>query len=406
MSKIVFVSPSNTAKMLLTEAMIRYAHQNDTLVFVDAASKGDLDANIAALAANQDIIYVACNISDSETGITEAQGTALEAKLNIVSGELINYTSTDRTATVDMPLQAWRGLFGTNTSPSLAITYTSDLLSKLTVAEEAMGDYLNLAIRGRYYGNLGTQATLFELWSLLDWGFVPDSGYTRPAYLNKLPIVEYSKTLLTDLTNEGFAITAYNAAKSGYIYINSFNFVVGGETWTGVIDHVAGTIGVAIPYGSVVTNLIADYIASDFTKVYVGEEEQTSGLSENDFTSPVTYTVLAEASGVKIYEVTVTTDGGSDANDFLTFSLAAQTGAATISTVNHTIAITVANGTNPAGLIPTFTVSPKVYSVKIGVTPQISNVTANDYTNPVTYAIVAQNGDSQNWIVTVTVAGT
>ena len=404
MSKIVFVSPSNTDQMLLTEAMVRYAHQDDTLVFVDAASKGDLDANIAALAANQDIIYVACNISDEESGITDAQEAALTAKLKAVTGELINYTSTDRGTTVDMSLQAWRDLFGGDTSPSPAITYTADLLGNLTPTEEAMGSYLKMAIKARYFGNLDVDATLNEILGLLDLGFVPNSNFS-PAYFNKLPIVNYDTLLLTDLTNEGLAIYNYEQAKSGYIYFNRFWFTVGGVDYDGVIDDLAGTVGVAIPYGTTVTSLKAKFVASDGAKVYIGETEQTSGDTSNNFTSAKVYTVLAEAGGVKNYTVTVTLDGGSDENDFLTFSLAAQTGAATIDTDNHTVAIEVAKGTVVTALVATFTVSPNVYQTKIGGTVQVSGATANDFTNPVTYAIRAQNGDVQNWVVTVTVAG-
>ena len=404
MSKIVFVSPSNTAKMLLTEAMVRYAHADDTLVFVDAASKGDLDANIAALAANQDIIYVACNISDSDTGITVAQGVALTAKLKAVTGELINFTSTDQTAARDMAWQAWEKLFGRDVSKPMVIYYTSEILNNLTPDEEAYGVYLKNAIKARYYGNLGTEAILEECLSILDWGFVTGS-ICRPAYISQAPSPVVNQLVINDLLSEGLAIYNYDQAKSGDIYINSYNFVIGGETFDGVIDDVAGTIVTAIPYGSVVTNLVPNFVASDFAKVYVGEVEQTSGVTAINLSTSKTYTVLAEAGGVKNYVNSVTLDGGSDANDFLTFSLAAQTGPAVIDTVAHTIAIEVANGTVLNGLVPTFTVSPKVYSVKVGINPQESGVTANDYTNPVTYAIVAQNGDSQNFVVTVTKAG-
>ena len=83
---------------------------------------------LQALGADQDVIYVLGNISD--TGIiTSTQETALKAKLTAVTGELVNYTSTDQSAAVDMAFQAWRDLFGTDTTPSPAIIYTSDLLA-------------------------------------------------------------------------------------------------------------------------------------------------------------------------------------------------------------------------------------------------------------------------------------
>lgn len=400
MSKIVFVSPSNTAKMLLTEAMVRYAHRDDTLVFIDATSKGDLDANIAALAANQDIIYVAGNIADDSTCITLSQGAALAAKLKAVTGELINYTSTNQTAAADMAYQAWADLFGSNAP--MIVFLTSDKLDNLTPAEEVQGEYLKLAIKARYYGNLSAQSYLYELYSLLDKGFLPNSGFT-PAHISKDLTPQQDMALLHDMTLGGMLISKYEAAKSGYTYINSFTMDVDGETWTGIINDLAGTIAISIPYGSAVTNLIADYIASDFTKVYVGEEEQQSGVSENDFTSPVTYTVLAEAGGVKSYTTTVSLNGGSSEADFLAFTIPNQVGDTTIDTEAKTVALSMPNGTNPADLVAAFTTSNKVYNVVVGAVEQESETSANDFTNPVQYDVRAQNGTVEAWTVTVSI---
>jgi cellobiose-specific phosphotransferase system component IIB len=304
MSKIVFVSPSNTAKMLLTEAMVRYAHKDDTLVFVDAASKGDLDANIAALAANQDIIYVACNISDTDTGITDAQETALNAKLKAVTGELKNFTSTDQTAVRDMAWQAWAELFGTDTFVPMAIYYTSELTGVLTPTEELYGVYLKNAIKARYYGELDVDATLNECLSVLDRGFISDSGF-KPAYLQKAPSPVIDTLVFNDLLAEGLAIYNYDQAKSGYIYINKFDIKVGATYYAGVIDHNAGTIAVGVPNGTVVTALVARFTLSDFSLAYVGETPQVSGVTTNNYTSPVTFTIVAEAGGLNNYVCTV-----------------------------------------------------------------------------------------------------
>jgi hypothetical protein len=87
-----------------------------------------------------------------------------------------------------------------------------------------------------------------------------------------------------------------------------------------------------------------------------------------------------------------------DANDITSFVLAAQTGAATISTVNHTVAITVANGTVVTALEP-------VIGVSLGASILPESGEAKNFTAPVVYAVESANGASQNWTVTVTVAG-
>lgn len=409
MSKILIVSGFKNAQELLTEAQIRYIHKDDTIVTVDASDKSGLDAAIAALDVDQDVIYVLGNISD--TGIiTSTQETALETKLTTESegvdaGVLVNYTSTDQSAAVDMAFQAWRDLFGTDTTPSPAIIYTSDLLANLTTAEEAQGAYLGYSIVARYYGNLGTDETLYELWSLLDRGLVPDSLF-RPAVESKLAFVNYSVLLLTDLLNEGLAISNYMTAISGATpTVDYYGLTVDGTVWEGTIDYATKAIAVAVPYGTTLTALVATFDLSETANAFVSDTAQVSGATPNDFSSAVDYNIVGESGEIEVFTVTVTADGGSDANDFLTFSFTEQTEAATIDAAAHTVAITVALGTDETALIPTFTVSDDVYSVKIGETPQESAVTENNYASPVTYAIVAENGDSQDWEITVTEAG-
>jgi hypothetical protein len=90
-------------------------------------------------------------------------------------------------------------------------------------------------------------------------------------------------------------------------------------------------------------------------------------------------------------------------HDILTFSLAAQTGAATINAGAHTVAIEVANGTVVTALVATFTKSYGA-AVAVGATPQVSGTTPNNFTSAVTYVVTSQSGVAQNWTVTVTVA--
>jgi len=72
--------------------------------------------------------------------------------------------------------------------------------------------------------------------------------------------------------------------------------------------------------------------------------------------------------------------------------------------IAKTIDVTVAAGTDITALIATLTTFTNVESVKIGVTAQESDVTENDFTNPVTYTLVAEDGvTTADWVVTVVV---
>ncbi|MGL1887452.1 MAG: FG-GAP-like repeat-containing protein [Reichenbachiella sp.] len=87
--------------------------------------------------------------------------------------------------------------------------------------------------------------------------------------------------------------------------------------------------------------------------------------------------------------------------DFTTFSLTDQTGAATINTTDHTVAIEVVNGTTVTALVPTFTVSAGA-TVTISAVAQESGVTSNNFTSAITYTVTAEDGvTTQDWVVTV-----
>lgn len=86
----------------------------------------------------------------------------------------------------------------------------------------------------------------------------------------------------------------------------------------------------------------------------------------------------------------------STATDILTFTLADQTGAATINATNHTVAIEVDYTADITALAPTITLSH-------GATIIPASGTARDFTSPVPYTVTALDGTTtQAWVVTVT----
>jgi hypothetical protein len=89
--------------------------------------------------------------------------------------------------------------------------------------------------------------------------------------------------------------------------------------------------------------------------------------------------------------------------DILSYSFPQQTDNAVIDNINHTVDIEVEYGTDLSSLIATFTLSPGA-TAYIGSVLQQSGVTTNDFTNPVTYNIIAEDGvTNQDWIVTVSI---
>ncbi|MBN1144704.1 MAG: T9SS type A sorting domain-containing protein [Bacteroidales bacterium] len=70
--------------------------------------------------------------------------------------------------------------------------------------------------------------------------------------------------------------------------ITSFGFAE--QTGPAFIDGQAGTVSIEVANGSDLSNLTATFLkTSDATVVYVGGTTQSSGVTANDFTSPLTY---------------------------------------------------------------------------------------------------------------------
>ncbi len=68
------------------------------------------------------------------------------------------------------------------------------------------------------------------------------------------------------------------------------------------------TINLTVPYGTDVTKLIAEFTVSSLGKVKIQQVEQVSGVTKNDFTKSVVYTVVAEDGSTKEYVVNVTVE--------------------------------------------------------------------------------------------------
>jgi len=175
---------------------------------------------------------------------------------------------------------------------------------------------------------------------------------------------------------------------------NILNYSINGVD--GTIDAGARTIALTLPYGTNVTNLVATFTLSAGASAKVGTTPQVSGTTANDFTSPVVYTVTAEDGTTTLnWTVTVNVAAASSEKDILTFTIPSQV-SSVVDAVNATVAVVMPIGTDVTNLTPTITVSPyATISPASGV--------AQDFTNPVTYTVTAQDNSTKTWTVTVTI---
>jgi formylglycine-generating enzyme required for sulfatase activity len=207
-------------------------------------------------------------------------------------------------------------------------------------------------------------------------------------------IVFYSNTSKDTVTVKLSVDTVSNPAK----VLTAFSFT--SPAATGTINEAAKTVAVTVPFGTVVTALIATFTSTG-ASVKVGSTVQTSGVTANNFTNPVTYTVVAVDESTQDYVVTVTV-APNPAKALTAFSFTSPAATGTINEAAKTVAVTVPYGTNVTALIATFTSTGA--SVKIGSTVQTSGVTANNFTNPATYTVVAADASTQDYVVTVTIS--
>jgi hypothetical protein len=203
----------------------------------------------------------------------------------------------------------------------------------------------------------------------------------------------------TDGSTQAYVVTV-TAAASAAKAITAFSFQGLSPPVAGVIDETSHTIAATVPSGTSVSGLVASFVVTGGS-VTVGGAPQVSGTTPVDYTSPVSFTVTAADGSTQTYKVTVTV-AASWSKALTAFGVTDPVATGSIDDALHTVAVTVPRGTDLTALIATFGTNGT--SVVVAGTPQVSGVTANDFSVPVTYTVAAADGTRQGYVVTVTVA--
>lgn len=170
-------------------------------------------------------------------------------------------------------------------------------------------------------------------------------------------------------------------------------FVLVEQTGDAVIDAENHSVSVTVVTGTDATALTPTITVSEQATI-----SPASGATQ-DFSAPVSYTVTAGNGATQEWTVTVTVEPAplSSASDILTFSLPEEAGPAVIDASGHTVAIEVVAGTNITSLNPAITISAAASISPASGAPQ-------DFTSAVVYTVTAEDGSTQGWTATVTVA--
>ncbi|WP_234859274.1 DUF5018 domain-containing protein [Aquimarina aquimarini] len=216
-------------------------------------------------------------------------------------------------------------------------------------------------------------------------------------------VQDFTKPVAYTVTAEDGSKQVYqiqiNSATSDAKQITNVTFLATDHTSldtdiVAVIDQNTHTITAQVPYGTDITALKPAITFS------AGATITPNSMQAQDFTNPVAYTATANDGSTQVYQLHITT-ALNPAKEILSFSLQNANNPALSIDIeslldqdNHTISILVPYGTDITALQPSITVLE-------GTTISPQSDQANDFTNPVTYTVTAQDGSTQQYQATV-----
>ena len=179
----------------------------------------------------------------------------------------------------------------------------------------------------------------------------------------------------------------------------SFTFEGFNPAIVGTID--GSSIVITVPGNADLTQLVASFTHSSLSTVQIGDTEQTSGVTVNDFTQPLTYTLVAEDGSTQDYTVEVRLDQTtqlSSAKEMTAFSFEGFSPPVSGVISEDSIVLFVPEDANVSALAATFEHSESA-RVRVGLVGQESGVSINNFTNPVTYTVVAEDQSTRSYTV-------
>lgn len=202
------------------------------------------------------------------------------------------------------------------------------------------------------------------------------------------PVV-YTVTAQDQVTTRDWTVTVVHAPNTE---TSITGFSLAESTGPAVINDLDSTIAIEVEFGTDLTGLVPTITLSFGATVLPG-----SGVA-NNFTGPAYYLVTAE-DGItdRLWTINVTVRPPSSASAITSFTIPELIAPATINSGVQLVVGRVPYGTDLTTLVPAIAVSP-------GATIDPAPGVPTDFTNPVTYMVVAENGTtSQDWVAAILV---
>lgn len=163
----------------------------------------------------------------------------------------------------------------------------------------------------------------------------------------------------------------------------------------GTISPEINTINLTVPFQTNLSALVATFVTTSGSVAKVGDVVQESGVTPNNFTNPVVYN-LSIGSLSEDWTVIVGKTPASTEKDIYSFKFEEldPTVNGLVNPTAYTVDAEVPFGTNLTNLVPTI-------SISSFATISPASGLAQDFTNPVTYTVTAEDGTTQQWVVEV-----
>jgi hypothetical protein len=212
--------------------------------------------------------------------------------------------------------------------------------------------------------------------------------------------VEIPATAVLSNSNEAYAGTAskdtwtFTSPKSAAKEMTAYS--IASPTTPGLIYSavfVAGQDSATIVTNEPLEQIHIDTAAAITVSQLAAATIKTNGYDPTIGTGVIVYEVTAEDGSTKAYKIAFVS---APASNIISYSIGEAVGK--IYSSVYTITVSLPSNTDVTALAATFELSPGA-SATVGGTPQVSGVTANNYSDTVRYTVTASDGTSTAWKV-------
>lgn len=170
-------------------------------------------------------------------------------------------------------------------------------------------DYCNMQVLCfAYYQEYWDAATVANRYANFNKTVIPSSKCVL--FVNDLNVGYNGEYIVQDLSGKNHHGIAHNITWESDLNPVFYNFSFDQQLAPAWINSDERTIHVAVEAGTDLTDLVADFTMSAGASVAVDGIPQISGVTVNDFSAPVTYTVTAADGSTSAWVVTVDTERG------------------------------------------------------------------------------------------------